>query len=47
MRMFIALAGITLVAAQAAGQTMSDAIRRIYSGTGVWAGHAHWQSTTL
>src|SRR4051812_4258736 len=20
---------------------------RIYSGTGVWAGHAHWQSTTL
>jgi hypothetical protein len=23
------------------------AIRRMYSGTGVWAGQAHWQSTTL
>ena len=23
------------------------AIKRIYSGTGVWAGQAHWQSTTL
>src|SRR5205085_784493 len=23
------------------------AIIRMYSGTGVWAGHAHWQSTTL
>src|SRR5204863_7227324 len=23
-----------------------SAIRRMYSGTSVWAGHAHWQSTT-
>ena len=23
------------------------AIRRMYSGTFVWAGQAHWQSTTL
>ena len=22
------------------------AMSRMYSGTGVWAGHAHWQSTT-
>ena len=26
---------------------VAAAIRRMYSGTGVWAGHAHWQSTTL
>ena len=26
---------------------LSCAIRRMYSGTGVCAGHAHWQSTTL
>src|SRR5690606_24847935 len=25
----------------------SAAINRIYSGTGVWAGQAYWQSTTL
>ena len=24
-----------------------SAISRMYSGTGVWAGQAHWQSTTL
>src|SRR6201999_2176705 len=29
-----------------ASEYFPSAIRRMYSGTGVWAGHAHWQSTT-
>src|SRR6185369_10866351 len=30
-----------------ASEYLPAAIMRMYSGTGVWAGQAHWQSTTL